>query len=143
MKNIDLLNLVNAGILGITANDLDASQAYKVLKFKRAVKRAFSDVAESERGLLSEVGIADPGAFDKERQDCTDPERKAELDKTFDRFNELRKNLYEEEVKLDCKTLPFDAFHALQRENKAQKAAPLNAFEDVLEGVLWESPETD
>lgn len=39
MKNIDILNLANTGVLAITANDLDAAQSYKVLNFKNSVSK--------------------------------------------------------------------------------------------------------
>ena len=34
MKTIDILNLANAGILSITANDLDAAHAYNAIRAK-------------------------------------------------------------------------------------------------------------
>lgn len=144
MKTIDIITLANAGILAITANDLDAAHAYKVLKFKKAVKKAFEGVMESEREILKEAGIEDAAAFDKERKELTvsasDKKRLEELNKQLSRVLELRDNLYKEEVELDCKTIPFEQFHALQQENKDLERKPLNAFEDLLEGVLWEAP---
>lgn len=144
MKTIDILNLANAGILSITANDLDAAHAYKVLKFKKAVKKAFESIMESEREILKEAGIEDAVAFDKERKELiesgSNPKRLEEMNKQLSRVLELRSNLYKEEVELDCKALPFEQFHALQQENKDLERKPLNAFEDLLEGVLWETP---
>lgn len=145
MRNNDIFNLATNGVLQISANDLDAAQAYKVLKFKRAVKKAFEDIAESEKELLKDAGIEDAVAFDKERKELVESkenhERLTEMDKQFNRFLELRENLYNEEVGLDCKTIPFEQFHLLQKENKELKNKPLNVFEDILEGVLWAAPE--
>ena len=146
MKNIDLLNLANAGILGIIANDLDASQAYKVLKFKRAVRKAFESLSEAEKDALKEAGIEDGAAFDKERKELSEsgsnPARLEELDKQLARYNELRQALYKEDAGLaDCKTMPYSDFHTLQKENAEMKYKPLNAFEDLLEGVLWAEEE--
>lgn len=147
MKNIDILNLANTGVLAITANDLDAAQAYKVLKFKKAVRKAFEAIIESEKDILKEAGIEDGQAFDKERNELrengSNPERLAELDKQFSRFMELRNNLYKEDAELDCKVMPYEQFHVLQKENKDIQNKPLNIFEDVLEGVLWEEPKED
>ena len=144
MKHIDILNLTNAGVLAITANDLDAAHAYKVLKFKKAIKKAFESIMESEREILKESGIEDAVAFDKERKELiesgSNKERLDELNKQLSRVIELRGNLYKEEVELDCKTIPFEQFHLLQCENKDLANKPLNAFEDLLEGVLWEAP---
>lgn len=145
MKNIDIINLANTGVLAITANDLDAAQAYKVLKFKKAVRKAFEVIVESERDILKEAGIEDGQAFDKERKELmeskSDLERLEELNKKFERFMELRNNLYQEEVELECTVMPFEQFHILQKENKDVQGKPLNVFEDVLEGVLWEEKE--
>lgn len=142
MKNIDIINLANGGILAITANDLDAAHAYKVIKFKKAVKKAFESIVESEKEIIKEAGIEDAQAFDNERKELiesgSDSGRLEELNKQFARFIELRNNLYNEEVELDCKVIPFEQFHALQRENKDLERKPLNVFEDILEGVLWE-----
>lgn len=144
MKTIDILNLANAGILSITANDLDAAHAYKVLKFKKAVKKAFEGIMESEREILKEAGIEDAAAFDKERKELIEsggnPKRLEEMNKQLSRVLELRGNLYKEDVELDCKAIPFEQFHALQCENKDLDHKPLNTFEDLLEGVLWEAP---
>lgn len=144
MKTIDILNLANAGILSITANDLDAAHAYKVLKFKKAVKKAFESIMESEREILKEAGIEDAAAFDKERKELmesgSNPKQLEEMNKQLSRVLELRSNLYKEDVELDCKTIPFEQFHALQCENKDLDHKPLNTFEDLLEGVLWEAP---
>ena len=145
MKNYDILNLVNGGIFAVTANDLDASQAYKVLKFKKAVKKAFDNIAESEKSLLAEVGIEDAQAFDKEREELTksgeNAERLAELDKTLERYLGLRKNLYDEEVTLEgIKTIPYETFHELQKENRELSNKPLNVFDSL---VLWVAPEEE
>lgn len=144
MKTIDILNLANAGILSITANDLDAAHAYKVLKFKKAIKKAFESIMESEQEILKEAGIEDAVAFDKERKELiesgSDKKRLEELNKQLSRVLELRGNLYKEDVELDCKAIPFEQFHALQCENKDLDHKPLNTFEDLLEGVLWEAP---
>ena len=113
MKTIDILNLANAGILSITANDLDAAHAYKVLKFKKVVKKAFESIMESEREILKEAGIEDAAAFDKERKELmesgSNPKQLEEMNKQLSRVLELRSNLYKEDVELDCKTIPFSA----------------------------------
>lgn len=147
MKNKDISNLVQTGLLGISANDLDTANAYKVMKFKRSVKKAFESLAEAEKDLLKEAGIEDGAAFDKElarlRKDNSEPEKRKELEQKLSRYLSLRDALFEEEVTLDCKTIPFEQFHILQRENKDINGKPLNLFEDILEGVLWIEPESE
>ncbi len=147
MKNKDISNLVQTGLLGISANDLDTANAYKVMKFKRSVKKAFESLAEAEKDLLKEAGIEDGAAFDKElarlRKDNSEPERLAEMEQELSRYLSLREALYDEEVTLDCKTIPFEQFHILQKENKGINGKPLNIFDDILEGVLWAEPESE
>jgi len=146
MKKKELLSLQRAGVFRITANNIDAAHAYKVLKFKKAGRKAFEELAESERAILEEVDIKEPEAFDKERaalaKSGSDPSKLEQMNKKLDRLVELRKALYEEEVELEgVKTVPYDQFHELQKENAEMPGKPLNVFEDLLEGILWEVPE--
>ena len=57
MKKGDIFNLANNGVLNITANELDAAHAYKVVKFKRDVKNAFDAIIDTEKDFLKEVGL--------------------------------------------------------------------------------------
>lgn len=155
MKNIDIINIANAGVLNITAHDLDVAQSYKVFKFKKWVKGILKSVDVDEKCLLEEVGITDAPAFDQRRSELLAKESKtteeqAELDKLnsqaegyFNRRNEL----YNEEVKPEVKAVPYEAWKKLQDENSAVevngKATDIltGYIEEVLEGVLWEAPE--
>jgi hypothetical protein len=145
MKNHNIVSIVNAGILTISANDLDAVLAYRVIKFKKAVKKALDSIMSAENDILKELGIEDVLAFNKERSNLresgSNKKRLAELDKKHERFVELQNNLYNEDAKLeDVAPLTFEQFHELQKENRELKFKPLNAFEEILEGVLWEAP---
>lgn len=145
MKNHNIVSIVNAGILTISANDLEAVLAYRVIKFKKAVKKALDSIMSAENDILKELGIEDVLAFNKERSNLlesgSNKKRLAELDKKHERFVELQKNLYNEDAKLeDVAPLTFEQFHELQKENRELKFKPLNAFEEILEGVLWEAP---
>lgn len=146
MKNIDILNLANTGVFLISANTLDAAHAYKVIKFKGAVRKVAEAVDEEQKAIAKEAGIEDTATFDKERAELrktnSNPERLAELDKQLARFIELRENFYKEPVKLEgVKTIPYEQFFALQKENKDLEGKPLEAYADLLEGVLWAAPE--
>jgi len=146
MKNLEIIFMRNAGILDVTANTLDSAHAYKVIGFKKAVKAALNSLAEAERSILEEVGIKNPEAFDKEREELrksgADAARLEDLDKQMRRLAELRKELYEENANLEgVKTLPFEQFHELQKENKDLPGKPLNIFEENLENILWAAPE--
>ena len=123
MKNIDIITLANTGALAATAHDLPVAHAYKLIAFKRAVRKQLEEIVEREKAIKD------------------DP-----------REEELRKELYNEEITLEgVKTMPFEVYHALARENRAVpmhtgkdqvvQFDPFTISEDVLEGVLWVAPE--
>ena len=150
MNKADIINLVNAGVPGITNLTLDGKHAYKVLKFRRALLAVHGQLRDEFSAIFKEAGIEDPQAFDKERNELQaiasrTPEqeaRLAELDKTFARYKELEGEMLKEEVKLDCVPMPYEDFHALQKENEKTCPALTHGYiEDVLEGVLWTAPE--
>lgn len=148
MKKGDIFNLANNGVLNITANELDAAHAYKVVKFKRAVKNAFDAIIDTEKDFLKEVGIKDAQAFDDEmealKKSGENPEKLEKMEVQIKRLNEMRSNVLKEEVTLEeVKTMPYEQFHLLQKENARLPHRPLNNFEDVLEGVLWTAPESE
>ena len=154
MKKQTIIMLANAGVQSITNHTLDASQAYKVVKFRKAFNAAFDAIAEDQKALLKEAGIDDPQAFDKELMELrkanrtTEQEAKLkEMEAKVKQYNEMNLELLKEEVTLDCKALPYEEWHKLQVENSekemnGKKVDLLPAFvEDALEGVLWVAPE--
>lgn len=145
MKKVNLLSMYDSGVFDITANSIDATNAYKVLKFKREGRKAYESYADSEKSIQEEVGIMDAEAFDKERHDLlannSNPARLEEMNKQFERYCELRRALLDEEVTFSCNAIPYALFHELQRENQHIQNKPLNIFEELLEGILWEAPE--
>ena len=157
MKRFQVLNLVNGGVATITAHSLDSKHAYKVVQFRKAIL-AENEAFEKERiDLLKEAGIEDPRAFDDElvslrkTENPSDEQKKRldELNGKFNRFNELLTTALNEEVVLNCKTMPYDEWHKLQNENAekeiyGKKCDLLSGqVEDLLEGVLWEAPLSD
>ncbi len=151
MKKQTIIMLANAGVQSITNHTLDASQAYKVVKFRKELVAALESLSKDEEALRKDAGIEDPQAFDKELQELreskSDAKRLEEMEGILKRFIELRAELLNEEVTLDCKTMPYDEWHKLQVENSekemnGKKVDLLPAFvEDALEGVLWVAPE--
>lgn len=150
MKKVDIINLANAGVQGATNHTLDAKDAYKVLKFRRALLAAFEGVREEIKANQAEAGIEDPQAFDKERADlralesrsADQDKRLADLDAKFQRFAELQKELLADEAELACITMPYASWHALQVENEKTFPALSDPYvEDTLENVLWAAPE--
>ena len=153
MKNKDIITLVNRGVLSITAHDIPAAHAYKVLKFKKAVKAAMLSFQDAERAIFSDCGVADTEGFNKRlnelRGRLQNEEEKtelAEMEKAIAEIQGLQKELKNEDVVLDVKTMPYDVWHELQNENKAVPFGELTRdvlsgeVEELLEGVLWEAP---
>ena len=69
LKNFEIENLVNAGVLTLTTNTLSSADAYVVFKFRKAVRAAATALEESRREALVEAGIEDGVAFEKRRQE--------------------------------------------------------------------------
>lgn len=128
LKNNIIVELALAGALNLNTTALDAAHAYKVIKFRRAVSKAFGELQEAEKGIIKDCGLEISAGGELEGED----EAKA-------KFAKLQEELYEDEADLgDIKAIPFGQWHALQQENKGLA----NAFvEDSLEGILWNAPE--
>ena len=154
MKNLDILIMINSGIGNITNYDLSAANAYKVMKFRNIVTKKFEEIQEKEKQLLEDAGITDPQTFDarfkelREKEDRTDAENSEldELNTKYDKWNQNRIDMLNSDVVLDgVKTISFDDWHALRKENrpKDEKSTdPLNNYvESILENVLWKAPE--
>lgn len=128
LKNNIIIALVSNGALNITANDLDAGQAYKVIKFRRAIQKAFEALQEAEKAIITECNleIGEKGILNGEDADK-------------EKFGKLRTELYNDETEIgEVKSLPYADWHLLKKENKSLGNAYI---EDNLEGVLWTAPE--
>lgn len=148
MKKIEIISLAHAGVLAITNHDLSPEHAYKVVKFRKALNAAYEAIGKDEEAIRKDAGIEDPQTFDKElkelRESKSNPERLEELEGQLKRFFELRAQMLNEDITLDCKALPYAEWHKLQNENKAAGADKRDLLsgwvEDVLEGCLWMAP---
>lgn len=130
LKNNIIVALVNNGALNITANGLDAGQAYKVIKFRRAIQKAFEALLEAEKAIIADCGleIGEKGVLNGS-------------DESKEKFGKLRTELYADEAEIgEVKSLPYADWHKLKGENKGLANAYI---EDNLEGVLWTAPETE
>lgn len=122
--------MVREGCLNLTANTLNAAQAYAVIKFRRAIGRAYHDLTEAEGALISDCGlsIGEKGVLNGA------PEK-------LDKFRELRDQLAEDLVDIgDMKALPYEAWHALKQENKGLADAYI---EESLAGTFWLEPDDE
>lgn len=137
-----IIALVNSGLLSTTEHDVPAADAYKVYKFRKAVGKAYNELAEKEKDFPKEAGVED-GKEPNEEQ--------------TKRITELRIEMLNDEGDLgDIKKMGYESFHALAAENKktpiqipvdgkavTQYIDIFRAFEERLEGVLWEAPKEE
>lgn len=151
MKYSDVINLMNSGIQSISSRTLDIGDAYIVVKFKSAIKKAFEQYREKEEAMFKEAGINDPQSFfqkhrelkGKVNKDVVDLGLIKENEGKIERFNSLQAIAEKENVDLGLTArLNFDSWRLLVDVNKDIKtnygAELLSVFEADLEGVLWE-----
>lgn len=153
MKNQLIFNLVNAGVLNTTAYELPASQAYKALKFRSIISKAYEGIIERIKEINKTNGIEDEHSFIERHNELlkkTAPrteEEQAELDKstkTLETRNKMIEEMLNDDTSLEgVRIMPFEDFFALQKENKDVGHSPFRQFESALEGVLWETPKED
>ena len=156
MKNYDVIGMVQNGTLGITGFDLDAADSYKVVKFRTALQKAFKKIQELEEDTLKSLGITDPSSVDNRvkelsAKDSLSEEEKKELEdlqSKIKKFNETRAEMLNEEAVLEnVKTMPYEQWHKLRKENRPKDEStpdPLNNYtESLLENILWKAPEEE
>ena len=131
MKNYEILALINNGALSITDHTIPTAHAIKVYRFKKSLNALYKKLVEDEGELIKQNNLeVKEGRLDGKPENLK-------------RFAELQNELYNEEVAIECKTMPYDAWHALKVENKAVEINGatkdvLTPMEAMLEGVLWE-----
>lgn len=132
MKNMDIVTLQNQGLQLATAHDADPAHAYKLFKLRKAVDKAYNNLAEQEEALRTECGI--------ERG-------KKPSEEASKKFYELQKALMKDDSPLEgIKAVPYDVWIQLQKENRAKefngkKIDVLSgAVELILEDVFWTAP---
>lgn len=155
MKNSDIIALIRAGILGMTSHDLPAAEAYKAVKLKMEVQRAYKALSEAEQGVLAECGIEDVDRHNKRQYELSEKKQRteaeqAELDALMEktsRANAMTKALRNEDVSLDVTPLDYDTWRRLQCENRDVRIEG-NAVdilggiaEIILHGVFWSDPQ--
>jgi hypothetical protein len=107
MKNRDILNLVNGGILAATAHSLPVEHFYKWHKFRRAMEKQYMIIDKEQKDMMSECGI--------------DPSKIREApEEAMDRFEKLNKKLLDEDAHISLPSpIPVDLYKGLYDENKS------------------------
>ena len=148
LKNTTILSLVNMGLLNTTEHDVPAEDAYKSYKFRKAIEKAFRDLADKDKELPKTAGVEDG-------KEPTEVQAK--------KIIELREALYNDETELEGNIIPMSwaGFHALSNENKrtavqiptgeknedgspkmaTQFVDVFRACESLLDGVLFKADE--
>lgn len=153
IKNQLVVALVNAGLLSITAHEVPVKDAYKAIKFKSEIDKANKAIDEKRVGLVEGAGIEDGQKFDerlKELRALASPseDEQKELDGAVEKlkkFQELYAELMNDETEIDVKTMPFESFHILAKENRETRVGGqtidiFTVFASELEGILWVAP---
>lgn len=156
MRKIDIINLVETGILFISAHDLSSEHAYKVFVLKREIEKANKLITEESEAILKEVGITDElqqklSVIEK-KQKAKEPLSPEELELTYEtiviqsKANNLIKQLHKEDVTLNLKSIPYETWRELQKENKAKdvKGRQIDLLggpaEILLADIFWQLP---
>lgn len=158
MQKRDIINLVDAGILHVSAHDLGPEHAYKVFQMKRAIENAHKAISDETDALLKDNGIDDDfrqkaTAINKKinnREALTIEEREwrdsaNDLQQVVDK---LLCEMYKADIKLgELKTIPFETWRELQNENRAKvvndKTVDIlgGVAEIILADIFWRAPE--
>lgn len=140
LQNSIIIALGNSGLLSTTEHDVPAKDAYKVYKFRKAVGKAYSDLAEREKDFPKSAGVE---------------EGKEPTDEQLSRIQELHTEMLNDETDLgDIKTMGYESYHILANENRRTPVQIpegdqvvtrfvdiFRVFQEALEGVLWEENE--
>ena len=159
LKNVIIKNLVENGLENTTDHEISAAHAYKVFKFRDEVSKAYKEMEDKRQKLVKDAGIEDGQKFDERRKELEGKERTEAEQKEYDdilaklnKFGELYNELLNDESDLNVKTIPFEEYHALAKENKRTPVRlgkdPLyidffTVFRSVLKGILWEEPKEE
>jgi len=141
----DVIYLINGGIMAATTHNLSASNAYCVFRLKRALDKAYASYRDAMAGILKEVGIDDPAAFDRRRSEMlNDSQEAAELNATYCRFLDMHEHLLVDDYQMpELEMLSYDQFKDWQDENRAVNIEGKSVdvvnyqMQCILEDVLW------
>ena len=161
MKKEQIIKLVTCGILNMTAHDLDTAHSYKAFKLKREVEKHYNEIQEEQKAILKSVGITEQmenevkGLYEKAKLSPKEPmtEKEKDLLLSYNKLQGEAKKLVteanKEEVTLNIKTIPYNVWRELQKENRAKK---INDYEFdilggeaeiILEGIFWTEPQDE
>ena len=169
VKNFLIKNLSENGLENTTDHELSAAHAYKVFKFRDEIAEAFKKQEDKRQKLIKDC-LGDGQEFNKRLKELkelkkpTKEQKKEleELDAKFDKYATLYSELLNDESELDIKTIPFEEYHLLSRENRRTETRVFvgedengqpkyetrfidffAVFRSALKDILWEEPKDD
>ncbi len=133
MKNLILNAIMNTNLLSVDTNLIDdAKDAYRVLKWKKALPESFKVMREQWDSLIKECFT------EEELKDVnTDAEKTPELQEKINKFNGLFNELMVDDTQCDIKPVSFDSWHKMLKSSDIK----LGMVEPELEGILFTAPE--
>lgn len=159
MKKQQVVELINSGILYISSHDIAPEHAYKVFQLKRALQKAYEQIEDERKEILKSVGFNDEfnenlsaiNAKRRKSEPLSMEEEKivAQSSKMHSKANDLLEQLHKDSLELNIKTIPYDTWRELQKENrnKAVGDKELDLLggpaEVLLADIFWLGPEAD
>lgn len=158
MQKQDVINLINCGILHMSAHELGPEHAYKVFILKRQLEKAYNAITDEQNAILNEVGIDD--SFKQKATDINKKTSNKEVLTIEERewlsnvsaiqqsADKLMQEMQKSEITIDgLKTIPYETWRELQKENRAKligdKAVDIlgGPAEIILADIFWKAPE--
>lgn len=147
LKNIDLLQVVNRGLLNINTSDLTAEEGYKVFRTLKALRKAAEAFEETRmelvRSKVSDEEQEKARAYDEAKDKSaegfiTSEERKAIASKTAEAGKAVLP-LLNDSSEVEVRPVTFSAWFKLKRRNDVLTTD----MDMLLEGVLWQDGEEE
>lgn len=158
MQKQDVINLIDCGLLHVSAHELGPEHAYKVFILKRQLEKAYNAIADEQNAILNEVGIDD--SFKQKATDINKRTSNKEVLTIEERewlskvpaiqqsADKLLQEMQKSEITIDgLKTIPYETWRELQKENKAKtingKVVDIlgGPAEIILADIFWKAPE--
>lgn len=142
IKNIDLLQAVNRGLLNLNTSDLTAEEGYKLFRTLKALRKAAEAFEETRlelvRSKVSDEEQEKARAYDEAKDKSAEGLISAEERKAIaGRVAEAGKAvlpLLNDTSEVEVRPVPFTAWFKLKRRNDVLTTD----MDMLLEGVLWQ-----
>lgn len=141
IKNIDLLQAVNRGLLNLNISDLTAEDGYKVFRTLKALRKAAEAFEETRMELVrskvsdgeQEKARAYDEAKDKSAEGLISAEERKAIAEKVAEAGEAVLPLLNDTSEVEVRPVPFAAWFKLKRRNDVLTTD----MDMLLEGVLW------